>query len=98
MKQRGVHVVETLHAVAGPWVDRVSEIQLSRPDRIALRTVEPGPLLLLDPENFERNVRNWLELEDAVRDRVGRADYVDLRWRGRIAVMPAKRTTTVRNR
>ena len=72
-----------------PSFDVVSELDLSREDRVTARTVEHGPRLLLDPLRIERNVLRYLALRSVIENRVGPTDYVDLRWRDRIAVMPA---------
>ena len=49
---------------------------------------EGGPVVLLDPEHADRNVRWFTELRAEIEQRVGPADSVDLRWRDRIAVLP----------
>jgi cell division septal protein FtsQ len=87
--RRGVAAVERLRRHAAPWLREVSELDLSRPDRVALRTVEPGPTLLLDPERVERNLERYRELRPEIVELVGSLDYVDLRWRDRITVRPA---------
>ena len=86
--RRGVQALERLRTTAGVWVDTVSEIDLSRPDRLGVLASTPGPRLLLDPEQVERNLLDYLALKDEIDDRVGPSEYVDLRWRNRIAVMP----------
>jgi hypothetical protein len=54
-----------------------------------VRTVDPGPAILLDPDRVERNLNRYLELRREIARRAGRLEYVDLRWRERISVMPA---------
>ena len=85
-------MIGRLRLYAMPFVETVSELDLSREDRILARTVDPGPRLLLDPPRVERNVLRYLALRSTIEGRIGPADYVDLRWRDRIAVMPAFRT------
>ena len=58
------------------------------PYRVGVQTVLPGPRLLLDPIMVERNVERYLDLRGEIAQQVGAAEYVDLRWRGRITVMP----------
>jgi len=87
---RGVRIVGRLRREAAPFAEGISEIDLSRPDRVAVRTVAPGPAILLDPSAVERNVMAYLELRAEIEDRLGTVEYVDLRWDGRIAVMPAE--------
>jgi cell division protein FtsQ len=86
--RRGSRMVGRLRQTAGPWVDEISEIDLSRRDRVVVRTVQPGPQLFLDPDRVTRNVRSYLELRREIARRTGNIDYIDLRWRDRISVRP----------
>jgi cell division protein FtsQ len=86
---RGVRAVARLHQSAGAWVGEVAEIDLSLPDRIVVRTVDPGPAILLDPDQVERNLNRYLELRRELARRIGPLEYVDLRWQDRIAALPA---------
>jgi len=61
---------------------------------VALRTAAEEPQLLLDPDRVEQNLDPYLELREAIARRVGDADYVDLRWRDRISVMPVVNNET----
>ena len=85
----GVRAVARLHQAAGAWVGEVAEIDLSQSDRIVVRTVDPGPALLLDPNQAERNLNRYLELRREIARRVGPLEYVDLRWQDRLAALPA---------
>ena len=44
---------------------------------------------MLDPRRIERNVEQYIKLRREIEHRAGTLDYVDLRWRDRIAVRPA---------
>jgi len=88
----GVRQLQRLNGSAGPFVAAISEMDLSAPDRVVVRTVEHGPLLLLDPLRVERNLTRYLALRELIERRVGPVEYVDLRWRDSIAVMPAMKT------
>lgn len=88
----GVRQLERLSRSAGPFTAAISELDLSSPDRIVVRTVGQGPRLLLDPGRVERNVMRYLALRALIERRVGPIEYVDLRWRDRIAVMPVMET------
>jgi len=91
---RGVRAIARLQSSAGTWVGEIAEMNFSRLDRIGVRTVDPGPAILLDPDRVERNVNRYLELRREIAGRAGRLAYVDLRWRDRITVMPAARAMT----
>jgi cell division protein FtsQ len=88
---RGVRAIARLEETAGVWVGEIAEMDLSRRDRVGLRTVDPGPAILLDPNRVERNLNRYLELRREIAGRAGRLAYVDLRWQDHIAVMPAAR-------
>ena len=85
----GIDVLARLREVSTTFTEGISELDLSSGDRIVVRTVVPGPQLLLDPHYVERNVRRWLVHQDGIESRTGGAKYVDLRWRDRITVMPS---------
>jgi len=87
--RRGVSALERLRGTTGEWVDRVVEIDVSRADRLGVRTEAGGPRLLLDPQRVERNLQDYLALQAQIDRRVGPAEYVDLRWSDRITVMPS---------
>jgi cell division protein FtsQ len=89
---RGVRTIARLKGSAGVWVGEIAEMDFSRPDRIAVRTVDSGPEILLDPGRVERNLNRYLELRREIARRAGRLEYVDLRWQDRISVMPAAQT------
>jgi cell division protein FtsQ len=88
--RRGVRAVQRLKRSAPIFLAGISEVDLSRKDRLTIRTVIPGPDLLLDPGNVDRNVTRYLELSEVIRGRFGDATYLDLRWRGGIAVGPPR--------
>lgn len=86
---RGVTLVGTLREKSPAWAAGVSEIDLSQPDRIAVTRSEPGPRILMDPDRVDRNLDDYLRLQAELPRRVGKAEYVDLRWNRRIAVLPS---------
>ena len=67
----------------------LSELDYSRSDRIVARLRTSGPELYLDPYKVERNLDRYLALRSQIEQTVGYPKYVDLRWRDRIAVLPA---------
>lgn len=88
----GVQLVERLRVVDPRFASIVSEIDLAREDRVAVRLVDGGPALWLDRRRVERNLGPYLQLREEIERRAGSADYVDLRWQGRISVKPAVHT------
>jgi cell division septal protein FtsQ len=89
---RGVRVVDRLQQSSREFAARISELDMSRDDRVGIRLSDGGPTILLDPDRVDQNIHPFLELRDAIQHRVGTASYIDLRWRDRISVMPAGNT------
>jgi cell division septal protein FtsQ len=89
---RGVQMLERLHRTSRDFAVRITELDLSREDRVEVIMADGGPAILLDPDRVDQNIHPFLELRDAIQRRVGSASYIDLRWRDRISVMPAGNT------
>lgn len=96
--RRGARISRRLEEISASFADGVSEMDLSREDRVTVTTVRPGPRILLDPQRIERNVEQYLKLRRGIESRVGPSRYVDLRWRDRISVMPAAHDPSERGR
>jgi cell division protein FtsQ len=92
--ERGAAAVTMLGEHAGEWVKTIRELDLSRTDRISVLTANSGTRVILDPGRVDRNLRQFIALEDDILDRIGPASYVDLRWSDRIAVMPTVQQRT----
>ena len=88
--RRGAEAVRTLRQRAAPWVETIAALDLSRCDRISVATGEPAMTVLLDPARADRNLNEYLALEDDLLDRIGPVSYVDLRKR-RIAPAELRR-------
>lgn len=85
----GVAFLMRLHSAFPAWTKGISEIDLSRSDRVVVTRVEGGPKILLDPERIERNLGAYLALQPMIARKVGDARRVDLRWSQRISLLPA---------
>jgi cell division protein FtsQ len=96
--RQGVAVLDRLQTTSHPFARGISRIDLSREDRIEVTRTSGGPVILLDPDNVEQNLLYFMELRPAINRRVGSADYIDLRWRDRISVMPANHSAPGRSR
>ncbi len=86
---RGVALLMRLHDAFPVWTRGISEVDLSRTDRVVVTRVDGGPQVLLDPEHIERNIGAYLALQPTIARRVGDATRVDLRWSRRISLLPA---------
>lgn len=90
----GVSVSRRLAEGSPDLWEEVSEIDVSREHEIALRLEGLDHDVILSSEDPLRNLDSYLALRDRIGGREDAIDYVDLRWRDRIAVMPAARNTT----
>jgi cell division septal protein FtsQ len=89
---RGAGLLGRLKQKATEFTAGISEIDLSSNAKITVRTVDRGPRILLDPDLIERNVLKYMEMRPQIESGAGPMKYVDLRWSGRISVMPAVQT------
>ncbi|HET9481455.1 MAG TPA: FtsQ-type POTRA domain-containing protein [Candidatus Polarisedimenticolia bacterium] len=86
----GIDVSRTLAARAPAFHRRVSEIDLSKPGMVVVRQEGESYDLRLSRDDVMRNLDNYFALKDEIAESGGEAiEYVDLRWRDRIAVLPA---------
>ena len=86
----GVEATRVLAASEPAFYAEISEIDVSDPSMIVLRLDSDEYDLRLSTEDCLRNLDNYF----AIRDRIktpegGPIEYVDLRWKDRVAVMPA---------
>jgi len=94
---RGIDLLLRLHAAFPVWTRGLSEIDLSRGDRVVVTRVEGGPEILLDPDRIERNLGAYLALQPTIARKVGDVDRVDLRWSQRISLLPASDESATEN-
>lgn len=88
---RGVALLEYLDAHHPGMSAEISEIDLARDDRLDLRLNEGGPVVRLHPRAFGTNLARFLTMRQYLSTNFGDGDYVDLRFRDRIAFRPALR-------
>ncbi|HYS04311.1 MAG TPA: FtsQ-type POTRA domain-containing protein [Candidatus Dormibacteraeota bacterium] len=86
--QRGVRLVAWLQENQRDLAKNISEIDLSRDDRLELRLNQGGPSVRLNPSDFGANLDRYLTLRDYLATDFGDGAYVDLRFRDRIAFRP----------
>jgi len=92
--QRGVEALQSVERASPTLARTISELDLSSLDRVALRTIDGAPWILLDPERIDRNLSAFLDLRGEIERLAGPASYVDLRWQNRITLMPATQPST----
>ncbi len=85
----GVALLMRLHGAFPEWTKGISEVDLSRSDRVAVSHLEGEPRILLDPDRIERNLGAYLALRPTIARRLGDTSRVDLRWSQRISILPA---------
>jgi len=86
---RGIDLLMRLHETFPAWTRGISEVDLSRRDRVVVTRLEGGPQILLDPERIDRNLGAYLALQPTIARKVGDTRRVDLRWSQRISLLPA---------
>jgi cell division septal protein FtsQ len=86
---RGIDLLMRLHEAYPDWTRGISEVDLSRRDRVVVTRIEGGPQILLDPERIDRNLGAYLALQPTIARKVGDTSRVDLRWSQRISLLPA---------
>ncbi len=94
---RGVALLMQLNGAFPAWTRGISEVDLSRSDRVAVTRVEGGPQILLDPERIDRNLGAYLALRSTIARKVGDTARVDLRWSQRISLLSAADRSTTEN-
>jgi cell division protein FtsQ len=84
----GLAILARLDSYDADLIGSLSEIDLSRGDRVTVRlNSEPAPLYL-SREDITVNLDHYLALRADIRTRVPAVEAVDLRWRGRVVVIP----------
>lgn len=92
----GASAISVLTGSEPDFAKRISEIDLSTADRLTLRLADGGPILYVSVEDPLRNLDHFAEIRSLLPhalpagglDPQPKIEYVDLRFRGRIAVMP----------
>lgn len=94
---RGVALLVRLHEIEPVWTKGISEVDLSRADRVAVTRTDGGAVILLDPEHIDRNLGAYLALQPTIARKIGGASRVDLRWSRRISILPAGDPSVMEN-
>ena len=86
----GVAATRSLAASVPEFYAGISEIDVSDPAMIVLRLDSAEYDLRLSTEDCLRNLENYFSIKEQIKSADGGPiEYVDLRWKDRIAVMPA---------
>ena len=93
---RGLAALRRLRDEAPEFVESLSAIDVARADRLTATLRDYRPPVYLSPEDPARNI----DRIDAIRRRLAsggvEAEYIDLRFRDRVAVMPVRDGENVR--
>ncbi|HKQ97456.1 MAG TPA: FtsQ-type POTRA domain-containing protein [Candidatus Polarisedimenticolia bacterium] len=85
---RGYDLLDWLEKTHPRLLSEISEIDLGRDDRLVLTMNDGGPPVRLNPDDYGANLDAWLEMRDWLAGHFGGGQYVDLRFRDRIAFRP----------
>lgn len=85
---RGFDLLDWIETTHPKLASEISEIDLGRDDRVVLTMNDGGPPVRLNPDDYGANLDQWLEMRDWLAGHFGGGQYVDLRFRDRIAFRP----------
>jgi cell division septal protein FtsQ len=85
---RGFEFVHFLEATHPGLLAEISEIDLSRDDRLGLTLNGGGPTVRVHPTDYASNLDRWLEMREWLQAHLGGGAYVDLRFKDRIVWQP----------
>jgi hypothetical protein len=92
--QLGASFVNFLYRTRPALADQVSEVGLDQDNIVEVRLNDGGAPLRISPEAFELNLDNYLAVRNYIAANYGRVEYVDLRWKDRITILPAAKRST----
>jgi len=90
----GAAFVNFLYRTRPALGDQVSELDLSGEDGIEARLNDGGAPLRMSTDAFDLNLDNYLAMRNYIAANYGSVQYVDLRWKDRITIMPAATRST----
>jgi cell division protein FtsQ len=90
----GADFVNFLYRTRPALADQVSEIGLEEDDSLEVRLNDGGAPLRVSPDFFELNLDNYLAVRNFITANYGEVQYVDLRWKDRITILPAANRST----
>ena len=80
--------VRALQKVAPELHAALAEVDLTDRGITVLRFPDTGEILHVDPDDWLRNLESFRALQPRLRERHDSIRWVDLRWEGRLAVLP----------
>jgi cell division protein FtsQ len=91
---QGAAFVNFLYKTRPQLADQVSELDMEDDDSIGIHLNDGGPPLRVDPESPGLNLDNYLAMRNFIASNYGDVEYVDLRWKDRITILPAEERST----
>jgi cell division protein FtsQ len=92
--QMGASFVDFLYKSHPTLADQVSEIGLEHEDDLEVTLNDGGAPLRVSPRAFGLNLDNYLAVRNYITSNYGAVEYVDLRWKDRITILPAANRST----
>ena len=74
--------------------DQVAQVDVGRDDYLEVRLNDGSAPLRVDPQAFALNLDNYLAVRNYLAANYGAMEYVDLRWKDRITILPAAERST----
>ena len=92
--RQGAAFVNFLYKTRPQLADQVSELDMEDEESIGVYLNDGGPPLRVDPDSPGRNLDNYLAMRNYIASNYGDVEYVDLRWKDRITILPAEERST----
>ncbi|MFQ5768551.1 MAG: cell division protein FtsQ/DivIB [Acidobacteriota bacterium] len=84
----GLDILRRIHKDDPAALARLSEVDLTDAHQITLRfTDDPAPVYV-GRQNVTANLQHYFAVREDIGNRFGRVEAIDLRWRGRVVVVP----------
>ncbi len=90
----GAAFVSALYRSRPELADQVSQVDVGRDDFLEVRLNDGSAPLRVSPDAFVLNLDNYLAVRNYLAANYGAIEYVDLRWKDRITVLPAAQRST----
>lgn len=86
--RRASRQLRAFRDLAPELYERLAEVDLAAPDRTVLSLTSTDETLWVDPDDWTKNLDAYRAMRATLAERHGGMRHVDLRWEGRLSVLP----------
>ena len=90
----GAAFVNAWYRARPELADQVAQVDMSRDDFLEVRLNDGSAPLRVSPEAYALNLDNYLAVRNYLAANYGAMQYVDLRWKDRVTILPAAERST----